>query len=48
VDTSPLHASNDVDDSYDGHDNVYDGCDDGVEYQLYYFFTYYRSVLLSD
>jgi hypothetical protein len=41
VDTSPLHASNDVDDSYDGHDNVYDGCDDG-------FFTYYRSVLLSD
>lgn len=29
------------------HDNVYNGCDD-VEYQLYYFFTYYRSVLLSD
>ena len=22
-------AGNDVDDSYDGHDNVFDGCDDG-------------------
>jgi hypothetical protein len=43
-------AGNDDDDSYDGHDNVYDGCDDDddIEYQLYYFFTFYPSVLLSD
>ena len=40
-------GGNDVDDSYDSHDNVYDGCDD-VEYRLYCFFTYYHSVLLSD